>query len=86
MDNESTTNETVYGALTLNILQDYGLLAFNAINALRKAHQWLLRNYRPFNVSGEKSWVGKELFRPDRIDRVFELSVMLTLALEEDSL
>lgn len=82
---KSTTTETVYGVLALRTLRNYGLLARDSLDALRKAYQWLLRNYHPFNVSEEKYWIGKELYRPYRIDRAFELSTMLMLALEEDS-
>jgi hypothetical protein len=85
MYGKSTTTETVYGVLTLRTLRDYGLLDRGALNALRKAHQWLLCNYRPFNMSEDKYWIGKELFCPSRIDRAFELSAMLALALEEGS-
>lgn len=84
MDSKSTTTETAYGVLALRTLRDYGLLDRGALDALRKAHQWLLRNYRPFNVSEDKYWIGKELYRPYRIDRAFELSAMLALALEEN--
>jgi hypothetical protein len=85
MGSKSTTTETVYGVLTLHTLRDYGLLDRGAVDALRKAHRWLLRNYRPFNVSEDKYWIAKELLRPSRIDRAFELSVMLMLTLEEGS-
>ncbi len=84
MESKSTTTETAYGVLTLRMLRDYGLLAPNALVALRKAYQWLLRNYRPFNMSEDKYWIDKELYRPYRVDRAFELSAMLALALEED--
>lgn len=84
IDSKSTATETAYGILALRTLRDYGLLDGVALDALRKAHQWLLGNYRPFNVSEDKYWIDKELYHPFRVDRAFELSAMLALALEED--
>lgn len=86
MGSKSTTTETAYGVLTLRTLRAYGILEYDILNALRKAHQWLLRNYRPFNTSEDKYWIGKELYRPYRVDRAFELSAMVALTLEEASL
>lgn len=85
MGSKSTTSETVYGAIALRSLRERGILDRGALDALRKAHQWLLRNYRPFNVSEDKYWIAKELLSPSRIDRAFELSAMLALALEESA-
>lgn len=83
MGSKSTTTETVYGVLALRTIRNYGLVDHSMLDALRKAHQWLLGNYRPFNVSEDNYWIGKELFLPSRIERAFELSAMLALALEE---
>jgi len=82
---KSTATETAYGVLTLRTLRTHGILKRNALDALQKGHQWLLRNYSPFNVSENKYWIGKELYRPYRVNCAFELSAMLTLALEEVS-
>ncbi|MBV9389012.1 MAG: hypothetical protein JOZ78_21560 [Chroococcidiopsidaceae cyanobacterium CP_BM_ER_R8_30] len=84
-EGKSTTAETAYGVLALRVLRDYGFYTQGISDALRKAYQWLLRNYRPFSVGEEKYWMAKELYRPFRIERAFELSAMLTLALEEHS-
>lgn len=83
MGSKSTATETAYGVLTLRTLRAYGLLGQGSLDALRKAHQWLLHNYRSFNVSKDKCWIGKELYRSCRVDRAFELSAMLALTLEE---
>ncbi|MBV8882538.1 MAG: hypothetical protein JO235_00860 [Chroococcidiopsidaceae cyanobacterium CP_BM_RX_35] len=86
MHDKSTTAETVYGVLTLRTLRDGGFLVTqDVLDTLRKAYQWLLLNYRPFNPGEDKYWIAKELYRPSRIDRAFELSAMLALALEENS-
>ena len=86
MESKSTTIETAYAVLILRTLRAYGLVDNGLLDALQKAYQWLLRNYHPFNVSEDKGWTGKELYRPYRVDRAFELSAMLALALEEGSL
>jgi len=85
MASKSTATETAYGVLTLRTLRNHGILQHSVLNALRKGYQWLLRNYRPFNVSEDKYWIGKELYSPYRVNSAFELSAMLTLALEEVS-
>ncbi len=82
---KSTTTDTAYGIFTLRALRAYEFEQGILEDALWKAHQWLLRNYRPFNVNEYKCWTGKELYRPYRLDSVFELSAMLALALEEGS-
>lgn len=82
---KSTTTETVYGVLALRTLRNHKFVADGVLDALRKAHKWLLRNYRPLNVIEDKYWIGKELYCPPRVDRAFELSAMLALALEEGS-
>lgn len=85
MRSKSTGTETAYGVFTLRTLRNYGLVDNRVLDALQKAHKWLLRNYRPFNVSEDKCWISKELYRPYRVDRAFELSAMLALTLEEIS-
>lgn len=85
VSSKSTTTETAYGVLTLRTLREYGLLTRCARDALQKANQWLLCNYRLFDMSENKYWIDKELYRPSRVDRAFELSAMLALVLEEDS-
>lgn len=70
----STTPDTAYGALTLYILRDCGDVDNNA---LRRAHHWLLTNYRPFNYHQEQSWLNKQQYAPHRIDWGFELSAII---------
>ena len=84
MNSKSTTTETAYSVLALYKLWRIGLLDENALNALRQGYQWLVSEYRPFQRGNEhKLWIGKELYKPYRIDRAFELSAMLAMALEE---
>ena len=86
MGSKSTAIETAYAVLILLTLRAYGIAEHGVLHALQKAYQWLLRNYRPFHMSEDKCWTAKELYRPYRVDRAFELSAMLALALEEGSL
>jgi len=83
MGSKSTETETAYGVLTLRALRAHGFGDQRIQAASQKAYQWLLRNYRPFNMSENRHWISKELYRPHRVDRAFELSAMLALSLEE---
>ncbi|MBD2248112.1 prenyltransferase/squalene oxidase repeat-containing protein [Nostoc sp. FACHB-888] len=80
---KSTTTETSYAVLTLYVLRSHNFLENTGLNALWRGYQWLLCNYRPFKWSEDTLWIGKELYCPYRIDRAFELSTMLALALEK---
>lgn len=50
-------------------------------NILQHGYRWMLENYRPFVLNVEQCWLNKQEYRPHRIDRVFELSAMINLAL-----
>ncbi len=83
INNQSTVPETSYGVLILYTLQKYIFFDKQAQKALIKGHQWLLNHYYPFTVNEDKLWIGKELYSPYRVDRAFELSAMLAIAMEK---
>ncbi len=84
MSCKSTTIETAYSVLALYVLWRRGLLSENARNALKRGFEWLLSQYCSSKLENEdKYWIGKELYKPYRVDRIFELSAMLAIVLAE---
>ncbi len=69
-----TSEETAYGTLALRTLVRYGLDTPAVNEALERAEQWLLRNYRPFDHRYYPCWLGKESYMPQRIVRSFQLA------------
>ena len=80
----STTTETAYAILALHALHLSRRLPGNYSDPLRRAGCWLLRAYRPCREHPYQGWIGKELYRPHRVDQAFELSALLTFLLAED--
>jgi hypothetical protein len=78
----STRAETSYALVALASLHQQGLLDAEAENALQQGHLWLQHHYRPNAVTEEPLWLGKELYTPYRVDRVYELSALLSVGLE----
>lgn len=83
MNNRSNEVETAYAVLMLHTLRRHGCLPPHAADALARARDWMLANYRPFSQGDVCCWVGKESYRPFRIDRCWELCALLVLAPEE---
>ncbi|HEY0738978.1 MAG TPA: prenyltransferase/squalene oxidase repeat-containing protein [Herpetosiphonaceae bacterium] len=81
---EATAVETAYGVLALYTLIANGLRDESFVLALRRGYQWLLQEYQPGTLPCEPRWINKELFCPPRIDRVFILSALLVVALNDD--
>ena len=48
-----------------------------------RGHQWLMYRYRPNVLPDGRFWCGKELYTPYRVDRLYEISALLTLDLAE---
>ena len=83
MNDHSNEVETAYAVLMLHTLRRHGCLPPAGAEALAHARSWMLANYRPFTQGGVNCWVGKESYRPFRIDRCWELCALLVLASEE---
>jgi hypothetical protein len=79
---QATRIETSYALLTLLVLQQYGFVDEVAEQALQRGHRWLSSAYRPDARVDKKLWLGKELYSPYRVDRAYELSALVALALE----
>jgi halimadienyl-diphosphate synthase len=75
----STTAETAYVMLALQFYRKQNpFLEW----VYRRGQAWLLENIYRKPVPGENLWIGKELFKPHRIDRAFELTALLQAFLE----
>jgi hypothetical protein len=70
----SVAEETAYGVLALRVLHGAGLLDHEGLAALRRARRWMLEHYQPFRADAEMLWQAKEIYRPHRIARAFELA------------
>jgi hypothetical protein len=74
---QATATETGYAIPALLALQDLDGNKGEVVAAIRRATRWLLGNYRPFNPGTDVLWIGKEPYRPYRVDKAFELTAML---------
>lgn len=77
----TTMVETAFAVLVLHSLRGKGLHEERIHAALVRANKYLQTHYRPFVPNPEPMWIGKALYCPFRMDRAFELSAMLALAL-----
>jgi hypothetical protein len=71
--------ETAYAMLTLQLFPEEKYRT-----AVRIAYHWMLENYTPFATIDVNCWLGKQNYRPNRVDRGFELATMLSVALQEN--
>lgn len=79
----ATRLETSYGLITLSTIEQRGLLDEAGKATLRRGYQWLNHIYHPYQLAKENLWLGKELYSPYRVDRVYELSALLSVTQEE---
>jgi hypothetical protein len=78
----STPIETAYGVMTLRTLRHHAAFHERVTASLDRAHRYLERHYRPCIDDQTMCWIGKEMYRPYRVDRAFELSALLALELD----
>ncbi|HEX2567922.1 MAG TPA: prenyltransferase/squalene oxidase repeat-containing protein [Polyangia bacterium] len=74
---KATATETGYTVPALLALQGLEGARGEIPAAIRRATHWLLEEYRPFSPGADVLWIGKEPYRPYRVDRAFELTAML---------
>jgi hypothetical protein len=79
----ATNIETAYGVLALCTVLAAGVRSDAIVQAVRRGYEWLLRDYQPAVLPCDPCWINKELYCPLRVDRVFILSAMLAVALNE---
>lgn len=73
----SNFTETAYALSLLQLLQ-----CDRHHDLVKRGYAWMLQNYRPFVMNSEQWWLNKQEYRPYRIDRAFELSALINLALQ----
>ncbi|MCY1080232.1 prenyltransferase/squalene oxidase repeat-containing protein [Archangium lansingense] len=78
--------ETAYAVHALRAMRSQGLFGPEVKQALQRAARWMGAQQEKAPEQHEMLWTGKELYRPFRLDRVFERSAMLALELDRDSL
>lgn len=82
---QSTATETAYGVLTLYAAAN-GAAQSSAIEAaMDRAHAYLRAAYRADSWGGPACWIGKETYRPYRVDRAFELIALAVLGVREEA-
>ncbi|NUM48718.1 MAG: hypothetical protein HUU38_28765 [Anaerolineales bacterium] len=74
MGRYSTTAETAYVMLALHFYKKQNPFIEQGY---QRAKKWLLHNIYRQPTPHENLWIGKELFKPYRIDRAFELTALL---------
>lgn len=79
----STRVETSYALIALTIAHRHQLLCDMGKRALQRGRQWLMTVYTPNALPDSRFWCGKELYAPYRVDRIYELSALLSTTLEE---
>jgi len=80
---QSNRIETSYAVIALSAVQKMGLLYEDEKAVLQQGHQWLTRMYYPDTAVDSRVWLGKELYTPYRVDRIYELSALLAVKQEE---
>jgi len=75
----SNVPETAYAMLTLQLFKEEKYKT-----AVRTAYRWMLEHYSPFATVDVNCWLNKQDYRPNRIDRGFELAAMLSATLQEE--
>ena len=79
----ATLVETSYVIVVLKLLERRSILNERARNALQQGQQWLVDYAHASKPSLERLWLGKELYRPYRVDRMYELGALLFASQEE---
>jgi hypothetical protein len=82
----STITETAYVVLALAVLWSRNISAASIQDAIRRAAGYLRRQYSHTALGDAAHWIGKELYRPYRVDGVFVLSALVIATGEQDTL
>lgn len=78
----SSRLETSYALMTLSTLKQHGPLDQGEESALLRGYQWLTEAQQA-QAATNRFWIGKEVYSPYRVDRIYELSALLSVALEK---
>jgi hypothetical protein len=83
---QPTLAETAYAVHALFSLKGHPFFDANVRRALRRADQWMQARELAPRGQIETYWIGKELYCPYRVDRIFELTAMIALEAEREAL
>ena len=78
----ATRVETSFALIILSVLRQCQLLDEAGYAALARGHAWLSQTYRPHAVADDRFWLGKVPYTPYRVDRIYEVSALLSIAME----
>jgi halimadienyl-diphosphate synthase len=79
---DATQSETAYALITLSLLHRQGRLSESGQAAWQRGCRWLEQSYRAQERADECLWIGKELYAPYRVNRIYTLSALLSIAQE----
>lgn len=82
----STPEETAHGILALYTLACDGMLDAAGRHALRRSHCFLLDAVVTGKVGNARIWISKDLYRLERVDRVFILCALLAPLVNQNRL
>ncbi|MCX6049802.1 MAG: hypothetical protein NT075_32280 [Chloroflexi bacterium] len=74
--------ETSYALITLSTLRQYGHLTSKGEFALERGYQWLTQANNTHPATETKLWLAKEIYAPYRVDRIYELSTLISVVTE----
>lgn len=80
-DGCSNTADTAFAIISLRQLLSSPMWNTTLAESMQRGFSYMCAEYRPFSHKHRGAWLGKELYRPDRIDRAFELGAMLSVHL-----
>jgi hypothetical protein len=83
---QSTITETAYVTLALALLWSRNISAAAIQSAIKRAASYLRRQYTDSALGAATHWLGKELYRPYRVDGAYVLSALLTVTGDQDTL
>jgi hypothetical protein len=86
MGASSTITETAYVTLALALLWSRNVAPAGIQRPIQRAADYLRRQYSRSALGNASHWLGKELYRPYRVDGAFVLSALLTVTGEQDTL
>lgn len=81
----ANATETAYAVLTLYAAVPEAGRSSAVDAALDKAFAFLDSNYRADDFEGPACWIGKEAYRPYRVDKAFELIALTALAARHEA-
>jgi len=76
---QASVAETGHMLILLQTLANAGQLPDAGYTAMARGQTWLMQQFQPNRFTQEQLWLGKELYTPYRVDRIYELSGLLAV-------